>query len=167
MTLFDRVFGGNDYNYARTVAAIDEAIATYGESEAVSFPGTAYSLPCYYAVTGVKISNLGEMKAAMAKAKELDKLIGWDFNWQHIVGAHMGLKPGFEYKVLDVHPDGTQRVQNGAGLIEKIKPGVTSIPSEDDYLCKDRDAFETLYRPKMQFDPARINLDFFKHARFG
>ena len=27
MTLFDRVFGGNDYNYTRTVAAIDEAIA--------------------------------------------------------------------------------------------------------------------------------------------
>ena len=53
MTLFDRVFGGNDYNYERTVAAIDEAIATYGEGEAVSFPGTAYSLPCYYAVTGV------------------------------------------------------------------------------------------------------------------
>ena len=25
MTLFDRVFGGNDYNYSRTVAAIDEA----------------------------------------------------------------------------------------------------------------------------------------------
>ena len=65
MTLFDRVFGGNDYNYARTVAAIDNAIATYGESEAVSFPDTAYSLPCYYGVTGVKITNLGEMKAAM------------------------------------------------------------------------------------------------------
>ena len=69
MTLFERVFGGNDYNYARTVAAIDEAIATYGEAEAVSFPGTAYSLPCYYAVTGVKITNLGEMKAAMADIK--------------------------------------------------------------------------------------------------
>ena len=27
MTLFDRVFGGNDYNYERTVAAIDAAIA--------------------------------------------------------------------------------------------------------------------------------------------
>ena len=24
MTLFDRVFGGNDYNYNRTVTAIDE-----------------------------------------------------------------------------------------------------------------------------------------------
>ena len=70
MTLFERVFGGNDYNYERTVAAIDSAIATYGESEAVSFPGTAYSLPCYYAVTGVKITNLGEMKAAMATIKE-------------------------------------------------------------------------------------------------
>ncbi len=69
MTLFDRVFGGNDYNYDRTVAAIDAAIATYGEGEAVSLPDTAYALPCYYAVTGVKITNLGEMKAAMDTIK--------------------------------------------------------------------------------------------------
>ena len=69
MTLFDRVFGGNDYNYARTVAAIDSAIATYGEGESVSFPDTAYSLPCYYAITGEKISTLGEMKAAMETIK--------------------------------------------------------------------------------------------------
>ncbi len=69
MTLFERVFGGNDYNYERTVAAIDAAIATYGEGEAVYFPETAYSLPCYYAVTGEKISTLGEMKAAMATIK--------------------------------------------------------------------------------------------------
>ena len=69
MTLFERVFGGNDYNYERTVAAIDSAIATYGESEAVSFPDTAYSLPCYYAVTGEKITTQGEMKAAMATIK--------------------------------------------------------------------------------------------------
>ena len=69
MTLFERVFGGNDYNYNRTVAAIDEAIATYGEGEAVSFPDTASSLPCYYAVTGEKIANLGQMKAAMATIK--------------------------------------------------------------------------------------------------
>ena len=33
MTLFDRVFGGNDYHYDRTVAAIDSAIAQYGEGE--------------------------------------------------------------------------------------------------------------------------------------
>ena len=65
MTLFDRVFGGNDYNYARTVAAIDAAIAQYGEAEPVAFPATAYNLPCYYSITGKKINNLGEMKAAM------------------------------------------------------------------------------------------------------
>ena len=71
MTLFDRVFGGNDYNYQRTVAAIDAAIAQYGESEPVAYPDTAYSLPCYYGITGVKISNLGEMKAAMDNIKSM------------------------------------------------------------------------------------------------
>ena len=69
MTLFDRVFGGNDYNYERTVAAIDAAIAANGESCPVGFPDTAYALPCYYGVTGVKITNLGEMKAAMETIK--------------------------------------------------------------------------------------------------
>ena len=53
MTLFERVFGGNDYNYERTVAAIDAAIAQYGEAEPVAFPNTAYSLPCYYGVTEI------------------------------------------------------------------------------------------------------------------
>ena len=65
MTLFERVFGGNDYNYERTVAAVNEAIAANGEGCAVAFPNTAYSLPCYYGITGVKITNLGEMKAAL------------------------------------------------------------------------------------------------------
>ena len=65
MTLFDRVFGGNDYNYERTVAAIDAAIAQYGEAEPVAFPDTAYNLPCYYSITGKKITNLGELKAAL------------------------------------------------------------------------------------------------------
>ena len=34
MTLFERVFGGNDYNYERTVAAVNEAIAANGEVSA-------------------------------------------------------------------------------------------------------------------------------------
>lgn len=94
--------------------------------------------------------------------EELDRRIGWDFNWSRTVGANNGLMPPFEHKVLEVLPDGTQRVQNGDGLIEKIRPGVTSIPSEDDYLLKDRAAFEELYKPKMQFDPSRINYDYFR-----
>ena len=57
MTLFERVFGGNDAVYGLTEAAIDAAIAANGEEKAVSFPDTAYALPCYYAVTGVKVTN--------------------------------------------------------------------------------------------------------------
>jgi len=97
------------------------------------------------------------------KDRELDKLIGWDFNWYSCVGARNGLMPGFEPKVLETLPDGSQRVMNSQGLIEKIKPGITSIPSEDDYTLKDRAAFEELYKPKMQFDPSRVNLEFFKN----
>ena len=37
----------------------------------MSFPDTAYSLPCYYAVTGTKVSTLGELKAALAVVKSL------------------------------------------------------------------------------------------------
>lgn len=94
--------------------------------------------------------------------RELDKLIGWDFNWSRTVGASNGLVPSFEYQELETLPDGSKRIQNSVGLIERIKPGIDSIPSEDDYQLKDREAFEALYKPKMQFMPERINLDYFK-----
>jgi len=71
VTLFDRVFSGNDAVYGLTEAAIDNAIAQYGAEQAVSFPHTAYSLPCYYAVTGTKVSNLGELKEALGVVKTL------------------------------------------------------------------------------------------------
>ena len=71
MTLFDRVFGGNDAVYGLTEAAIDGAIAQYGADQAVAFPNTAYSLPCYYAVTGTKVTNLGELKGGSWSCKTL------------------------------------------------------------------------------------------------
>ena len=95
--------------------------------------------------------------------REVDKLIGWDFNWSCTRGANNGLYPRFEEKVLEVLPDGTKRVLNSGGVIERIKPGITSIPSEDDYTLKDREAFETLYRPKMQFTPDRVDFEYFRN----
>ncbi len=95
--------------------------------------------------------------------RELDERIGWDFNWSRTVGANGGLLPPFEYKVLAELPDGSRRVQNSVGLIERVKPGVESIPSEDDYQLKDREAFETLYRPRMQYSPERVDLEYFRH----
>ena len=93
----------------------------------------------------------------------LDKLIGWDFNWQTVRGSSNKLRPGFERKVLEELPDGMRRVQTSFGLIERIKPGISSIPSEDGYLLQDREAFETLYRPKMQYVPERVNVEYYKN----
>lgn len=98
-----------------------------------------------------------------AKA-EMNKIFGWDCGWSDgLAGTRNGLFPRFERKTLEVLPDGSHRIINGAGVIEKVKPGIVSIPSEDDYLLKDREAFETLYRPKMQFSPERVNYEFFRH----
>ena len=46
MTLFESVFAGNDAVYGLTEGAINQAIEKYGADKAVSFPDTAYSLPC-------------------------------------------------------------------------------------------------------------------------
>ncbi|MBO5271159.1 MAG: hypothetical protein J6B77_10260 [Clostridia bacterium] len=100
-----------------------------------------------------------------AEDRELDRLIGWDFNWAKAYGGDMGLSPKFEYKVLEVLPDGSKRVQSGSGIIERIKPGVRSIPSEDDYLLKDRAAFEELYKPKMQYAVERARLAVFENFK--
>ncbi|MCD7745918.1 MAG: CO dehydrogenase/CO-methylating acetyl-CoA synthase complex subunit beta [Lachnospiraceae bacterium] len=71
MTLFDVIFKGNDAVYGLTEKAIDDAIAQYGADKAVAFPDTAYSLPCYYGVTGTKVGNLGELKTALGVVKSL------------------------------------------------------------------------------------------------
>ena len=71
MTLFERVFNGNDAVYGLTEQAIAASIAQHGEEKAVSFPNTAYCLPCYYAVTGVKVTNLKELKEALGVVKTL------------------------------------------------------------------------------------------------
>jgi acetyl-CoA synthase len=71
VTLFETVFAGNDAVYGLTEGAINQAIEQYGEDKAVSFPNTAYSLPCYYAVTGSKVETLGQLKAALGVVKTL------------------------------------------------------------------------------------------------
>lgn len=71
MTLFDVIFSGNDAVYGLTEKAIDDAIAANGADKAIAFPDTAYSLPCYYAVTGTKIANLGDLKNALGVVKSL------------------------------------------------------------------------------------------------
>lgn len=71
MTLFERVFSGNDTVYQLTEEKIKEAEAKYGEDQAIGFPDTAYGLPCYYSVSGVKIKSLKDMKEALAVVKSM------------------------------------------------------------------------------------------------
>ena len=65
MTLFDRVFSGSNEMYAWAEKSVADAMEKYGADAAVSLPSTAYSLPCYYAVTGKKLTTLGEVKEAL------------------------------------------------------------------------------------------------------
>lgn len=90
--------------------------------------------------------------------RELDKMLGWDCNWYNNVFTNQRLYPLFEEKVLETYPDGSQRRLSGLGVIEKVKPGITSIPSEDDYLLKDRDAFEELFKSRMEYFEGRVDV---------
>ncbi len=101
----------------------------------------------------------GALSDGSSAQRELDKILGWDCNWHNTVGCNYSLFPKFEHKVLEVLPDGSHRVLTGNGVIERVKPGIVSIPSEDDYLLKDRAAFEELFKPKMQFSESRVNRD--------
>ncbi len=65
MTLFDRVFGGSSEMYAWAEKSVAEAMEKFGADKEVTLPNTAYCLPCYYAVTGVKLTNMGEVKEAL------------------------------------------------------------------------------------------------------
>lgn len=92
----------------------------------------------------------------------LNEKLGWDFNWYTVVSPDNGLRPLFERKVLEKLPDGFLRVQNCEGLIERIREGAGSIPAEDDYQLKDRDSYEKLYKPKMQYSAERVSAGDFK-----
>ena len=69
--LINRIFSGNDAVYGLTEKAVNDAVQQHGADKAVGFPHTAYCLPCYYAVTGVKIKTLGELQAALSVVKSL------------------------------------------------------------------------------------------------
>ncbi|MFA5561704.1 MAG: uroporphyrinogen decarboxylase family protein [Eubacteriales bacterium] len=91
-----------------------------------------------------------------AQDRTLDRLLGWDYNWSSVYRGYMDLLPAFEHRVLERLPDGFVRYQNAEGLILRAREGATGIPAEDDYLLKDREAWERLYLPKLQYSPARV-----------
>ena len=69
--LINRIFNGNDAVFGLTEQAVNGAVAQYGAEKAVGFPHTAYCLPCYYSVTGVKVKTLGDMKDSLGVIRSL------------------------------------------------------------------------------------------------
>lgn len=94
---------------------------------------------------------------------ELDKMLGWDFGWYKCESGNIRLKPYFDYKELEISAEGFITYINHEGLIEQKRKGAGSIPSEIDYLLKDRQSFEELYKPKMHFSMDRIPENYFKN----
>ena len=71
MALFERVFRGSDEMFAKAEQELNAVIAELGESAPMAMPSTAYYLACIYAYLGKKVTNLGELKAAMNDIRAL------------------------------------------------------------------------------------------------
>lgn len=97
-------------------------------------------------------------KSIMAK-------LGFDFNWNACVGGNNGLMPQFERKVLETSPDGSQVIRDETGLIVRIKKDIVSIPAEIGTTLTDREAWEELYLPKLQYSESRVNMEYLKKVK--
>ncbi|MCD6476475.1 MAG: hypothetical protein J7K85_09500 [Anaerolineaceae bacterium] len=119
----------------------------------------------YWNETLIKWAEEGYLSMELAKAwgdgneadKEIDNLLGWDFNWSRSIGGSIQLLPPFKRKVLKERADGTLEVLTGEGVTILEKPGIVSIPAEIDHLLTDRKSWEELYLPRLQWSIDRIN----------
>ena len=84
--------------------------------------------------------------------------LGFDYNWGRTVGGNSYLYPGFAEEVLEQKPDGSRLLRNWEGLLVRDNPRIVSIPAEVGTSMTGREAWEELYKPKLQYTPARINL---------
>ena len=79
------------------------------------------------------------------------KRLGFDFNWNSCPGTKNQLFPAFEKKLLEEKPDGSRIVRDEQGLIVLEKPNIISISAEIGTSLMDRQAWEELYLPKLQW----------------
>lgn len=87
--------------------------------------------------------------------------LGFDFNWNNCVGGNSYLFPSFETEVLEHCPDGSRIERNPEGLLVRVHDGIVSIPAEIGTSMTGREAWETMYLPRLLPDPARVNRERF------
>jgi acetyl-CoA synthase len=69
MNLFKIIYSGKDKYLELAEKMVEKAVAEKGREAAVKFPGTAYALPVIYAITGEKITTVGELEKALDLAR--------------------------------------------------------------------------------------------------
>ena len=85
--------------------------------------------------------------------------LGFDYNWNSCVGAHVLLDPPFEETLLRRDPDGSRVIRDSKGLICRVKPGITSIPSMIGTALTDRTVWEQEYLPRLQMHAGRLSAE--------
>ncbi len=104
-------------------------------------------------ITTELAQNWGDGNAA---DKELDHILGFDFDWYTCMYSDFFLSPCFERKTIEVLADGSRKVLNEEGVIVLEKPGAVSIPAEIDHTLKTRADWEEHYQPRLQWSEDRI-----------
>ncbi len=118
----------------------------------------------YWRETLQKWAAEGHIPTSLVKAhgdgnpadRELDAILGWDFNWQCMFSPHSGLRPGFEGKLIRTLEDGTRHVLNHLGVVLCEKPGAGSIPAEISHTLTDRKSWDEQYKFRYEWSPERV-----------
>lgn len=82
--------------------------------------------------------------------------LGFEFEWDTNYHLNINLYPPFQEEVLEESEEGYIKVRGGDGAVIVRKNGISSIPSQVDYLLKDRKSWEEHFLPRLQFSPDRI-----------
>ncbi len=90
---------------------------------------------------------------------ELEKKLGFDFEWISLYRCARSLRPAFKREVLEVYPDGRRKVRNSSGLIEIERDGTVSIPETIGTTFAGRESWEKDYKFRLQPTEERQSFD--------
>ncbi len=118
----------------------------------------------YWEATLIKWAGEGHITLQEAQAYaygnaidvKMNELLGWDFTWNCSFAWNNRLDPELERRILEERPNGSRLIMNEDGVSVVEKTGVTSIPMEVDHLLKGRREWEAAFKPRLKFEPGRI-----------
>ena len=107
----------------RAETRLNEAIAEHSESTPISLPSTAYYLPVIYAMLGIKVQRLADMREALAIAKKLLPKQPTEKLWLPYLGDALdaGMATLFAEEIIE-----GLKYLNGASPAQGIWLGATS-----------------------------------------